>query len=501
MKIFSAAQIRKWDQYTIQEEPISSYDLMERASTKFVEWFMTKYPNTDRQIYLFCGSGNNGGDGFAVARLLHESFYPVKVFQCKIGKPSEDCEQNYQRLNSLAAVDIQSVHYDSPLPDLSKANLIIDALFGSGLNRPIQGYWAKLVQHINTARIETIALDMPSGLFSDRSSVTQVTIKARYTLSFERPKLAFFFPENYSSVGEWTSVSIGLHPIYAEDTLSSYHLITEEMVKNKLQKRNKFAHKGTYGHALLVVGSYGKIGAAVLAAKACLKTGVGLLTINAPKCGYNILQSQVPEAMVLADPEKEIWSSIPELDNYQTIGVGCGIGQAEASAKALMQLLKEAKNPIVLDADALNILGKNPTCINDIPKNSILTPHPKEFQRLFGHSKNDFDRLDLLSSKAKEHELIILLKGAHTIVALPNGNCYFNNTGNPGMATGGSGDALTGMITSLLSQGYSPADATILGVYLHGKAGDFTADEIGENALLPSDLINNIWKVFKSLEE
>lgn len=501
MKIFSAAQIRKWDQYTIQEEPISSYDLMERASSKFVEWFITKYPDTDQQIYLFCGSGNNGGDGFAVARLLHESFYSVRVFQCKIGRSSEDCEINYQRLKSLAAVEIQAVQEDLPLPNLSKANLIVDALFGSGLNRPIEGYWAELVEHINEADIETIAIDIPSGLFSDRSSVNQVSIQARYTLSFERPKLAFFFPENYSAVGAWTSVSIGLHPTYAEATSSSYHLITEDMVQNKIKKRNKFAHKGTYGHALLVVGSYGKIGAAVLAAKACLRTGVGLLTINAPKCGYNILQSQVPEAMVLADPEEEIWSTIPQLDRYKAIGVGCGIGQAKASAKALMELLKGAENPLVLDADALNILAKNPTWMDDIPQKSILTPHPKEFQRLFGDSANDFDRLDLLTSKAKEHQLIILLKGAHTIVALPDGSCYFNTTGNPGMATGGSGDVLTGMITSLLSQGYSPSDAAVMGVYLHGRAGDLVAEEIGENAMLPSDLIDNIWKVFKSLKK
>ncbi|MBX2872373.1 MAG: NAD(P)H-hydrate dehydratase [Saprospiraceae bacterium] len=501
MKIFSAAQIRQWDQFTIQNEPISSYDLMERASTKFVEWFISKYPNTDQDISIFCGSGNNGGDGFAVARLLHQAFYRITVFQCKIGKATEDCEKNYQQLKSLQAVELLSIQKDAPLPELSSSDLVIDALFGSGLNRPIKGYWAKLVEHINQSSRKIVAIDIPSGLYSDQSSLNQVTIKAKATLSFERPKLAFFFPQNYAAIGEWDHTSISLHSIFDQQTDSQYHLITEELIGTKLKSRKKFDHKGTHGHALLVVGSYGKIGAGVLAAKACLRTGVGLLTINVPKCGYSILQGQVPEAMVIADPEEEFWSKAPGIDGYKAVGIGCGLGQASSSAEALRQLLGSATRPLVLDADALNIISQNPSWLDEIPKNSILTPHPKEFQRLFGAIKDDFARLDLLRTKAREYQFIILLKGAHTVVALPDGHCYFNNTGNPGMATGGSGDVLTGIITSLLAQGYAPADATVVGVFLHGSAGDLAAQDISENALLPSDLINYIGKVFLSLKK
>lgn len=501
MKIFSAAQIRAWDQYTIQNEPISSYDLMERASTKFVEWFIAEYPNTDQPIYIFCGSGNNGGDGLAVARLLHQVFYQPTVFQCSIGTRSEDCEKNYQRLKVLKTIELQTIQKEDPFPKLTHQNLVIDAIFGSGLNRPVQGYWAGLIEHINVNSGETIALDIPSGLFSDTTSQGQVTILAKATLSFEKPKLSFFFPENHKAVGNWAFTSIGLHATYDQETQSRYHLITETGIKSRIRPRNKYDHKGTYGHALLVVGSYGKIGAGVLAAKACLRTGVGLLTVNAPKCGYEILQSQVPEAMVVADPQEDFWSKVPKLDHYKAIGIGCGLGQEKPSLEALEEVLKTTESPIVLDADALNIIAQNPHWLSEIPPNSILTPHPKEFQRLFGETRNDFERLELLSSKAVEHELILLLKGAHTVIALPNGECHFNNTGNPGMATGGSGDVLTGMITSLLAQGYSSVDATIVGVHLHGKAGDLAAEDFSENALLPSDLILYIGKVFKSLND
>ncbi len=500
MKIFSAVQIRQWDHFTIQQEPISSYALMERASNRFVQWLSSKYPRTDRQICIFCGSGNNGGDGFAVARLLHQLFYKVIVFQCEIGEASPDCARNAQQLKDLKSITWHPIRKDDPLPALSRDCLVIDALFGSGLNRPIEGYWAALVNHINASSEEIVAIDIPSGLYSDRSSLDQVTIKAQATLSFERPKLAFFFPQNYRAVGEWSYTTIGLHPGFEAQIPSRYHLITRTYVQGKLRVRKKFDHKGTNGHALLVVGSYGKIGAGVLAARACLRMGVGLLSINAPQCGYNILQSQVPEAMVLADPDEKFWSKAPNVDTYKAIGIGCGLGQAESSKQALVDLLTSTKRPIVLDADALNIISQHPAYLDKIPKNSILTPHQKEFQRLFGETTDDFARLALLQAKAQEHQLVILLKGAHTIIALPNGDCFFNNTGNSGMATGGSGDVLTGMITSLLAQGYPPPDATLIGVYMHGKSGDLAAQEWSESALLPSDLINYIGEVFLSLK-
>lgn len=500
MKIFSADQIRQWDQYTIQHEPISSFDLMERASNCFVQWFQAKYPNEDRLVSIFCGTGNNGGDGLAVARLLHEHHYRVEVIHCQIGKATVDCEKNFQKLQQLGFVHINSLKKNDSLPVISANSIVIDAIFGSGLNRPIEGYWSEVVNYINTQSQETIAIDIPSGLYSDQSSLTNTTVKANFTLSFERPKLAFLFPENYAAAGSWDFRSIGLHTSYADQTPTDYYLVTEDLISSRLRKRNKFDHKGTFGHALLVVGSYGKMGAAILAAQACLRTGVGLLSVNIPRCGYEIMQSQVPEAMVIADPKSDYWSEVPSLEHYKAIGLGCGLGQHMRTIQAFEDGLKTATTPMVIDADALNIISQDLELLQYVPKKSILTPHPKEFERLFGTSSNDFDRLALLREKAKEFDLIILLKGAHTAIALPNGRCYFNNTGNPGMATGGSGDALTGMITSLLAQGYPSPDAAILGVYLHGKAADLAAQEIGENALLPRDLINTIGKAFLGLK-
>jgi len=499
MKIFSAAQIRQWDQFTIQEEPISSYDLMERASSTFVHWFIENFPN-DRPIQIFCGSGNNGGDGLAVARLLHQSFYNVQVFFCEIGNPSLDCKINLEKLEKLEITTIVSLATGSPFPTIPSDTIVIDAIFGSGLNRPITGYWADIVDHINRSSEQIVAIDIPSGLYSDQSSKGNTMVNAEHTFSFERPKLAFFLPENFESVGNWDVASIGLHTSFDRKSSSTFHLITRSQIKQILKPRNKFDHKGTHGHALLVVGSYGKVGAGVLAARACLRSGIGLLSVNIPKCGYFILQSQVPEAMTIVDPEDDYWTTVPNLQGFKSIGIGCGLGQVSATRNALKILLESISYPIVLDADALNIISNNPSLLPLIPQGSILTPHPKEFERLFGVTVNDFERLTLLSDQAKSRKLVILLKGAHTTIALPNGECYFNNTGNPGMATGGSGDALTGMITSFLAQGYSSEEATILGVYIHGSAGDFAAAEKSENALLPSDLIDNIGKVFLSLK-
>lgn len=499
MKIFSAAQIRQWDQFTIQEEPISSYDLMERASHAFVHWFTEKFPN-DHPIHIFCGTGNNGGDGLAVARLLHQSFYNVQVVFCEIGSPSPDCQINLDKLEKL---DIIQVHYlakGNPFPTIPTEVIVIDAIFGSGLNRPITGYWADLIDHINKECKQIVAIDVPSGLYSDQTSRGNTVVEAKHTFCFERPKLSFFLPENFKSVGTWDFASIGLHPSFVETTPSHIHLITESQIKQILKHRNKFDHKGTYGHALLVVGSYGKVGAGILAARACLRSGVGLLSVNIPKCGYDILQSQVPEAMVIADSEERCWTTVPDLQGFKAIGIGCGLGQLQTTRDAFKNLLESVSFPVVLDADALNIIGKEPGLLELVPKKSILTPHPKEFERLFGSTTDDFERLELLQDQAKSRELVILLKGAHTIIALPNGECYFNTTGNPGMATGGSGDALTGMITSFLAQGYSSEEATILGVYIHGSAGDVAVSKISENALLPSDLIDNIGKVFLSLK-
>jgi len=499
MKILSAEQIRALDKYTIQEDSINSIDLMERASLAFVNWFINEYPDTEKQpIKVFCGIGNNGGDGLAVARLLYRRFYNIEIYCCQIAsKKSEDFEINLKRLPDGNAIPIFNIEKGDDLPNLDENDLIIDAIFGSGLNRPIEGFWANLVTHINQHASSIIAIDIPSGTFTDQST-NSVSIKATKTLSFELPKLAFLFPENQERIGTWQMAPIGLSKSFIEKNDTTLFYVNKSLIQSLLKPRNKFDHKGNFGHCLLIVGSYGKMGAAVLAAKACLRTGVGLLKVHVPKSAINILQISVPEAMLSIDNNDKYFSSV-EADKFGSIGVGCGLGTEKESVKALKKLLKDANQPLVLDADALNIISKNESLLKAIPKDSILTPHPKEFERLFGQTKNDFDRHELQKAKAKELGIYILLKGAHSCIACPDEKCYFNSTGNPGMATAGSGDVLTGIISSLLAQGNSSKEAVVVGVYLHGLAGDIAAKEKGEAAMIASDIIDHIGSAFQEL--
>lgn len=508
MKILNTAQIRAWDAYTIENEPIASLELMNRAAQAFVDWFVAQYPHSpQRPITVFAGTGNNGGDGLAVARLLHWRMFEVKVIVCDFnGKRSPD----FQAQLNLLQKDIEVVFFKNA-NDLHRFNdfhdsIIVDALFGSGLSRPLEGEWARMIELLNGLPNEIVSIDLPSGLFADRHTPGDSVVKAAKTFSFETPKLAFFFPENAHRVGEWSFGSIGLHRDFYEKTATSFFYLTKKDVAALLRPRKKFAHKGNCGHALLVVGSYGKMGAAVLAARACLRAGVGLLSVRAPRTGFLVVQTAVPEAMFDADRRANFWSVCPDVKPYTTIGAGCGIGQRPETAAALESMLKLLSSPegrgkgIVLDADALNLLAQNPGWWRWVPRNSILTPHPKEFERLFGKTENDFERNDLQRIKAEEHGVFIVLKGAHTAIACPDGSCWFNSTGNPGMATGGTGDVLTGILTGLLAQGYSPRDAVLLGVFLHGLAGDLAAAEWGQEAMTAGDLTVFLGKAWRELE-
>ena len=496
MKIFTAEQIRQLDAYTIQNEPIASIDLMERAALAFAYWFTEQFPDVQRPIHIFCGPGNNGGDGLAIARMLHHRFYDVKVYRCRIGSStSEDFDVNLGRLPAHGGVPVQDIEKNGALPELPKGAIIIDGIFGSGLNRPVEGFWAELLEHLNRQSGTRVAIDIPSGLFADRPTES-IVFHADYTFSFEMPKFAFFFPENQQRVGTWTARSIGLHAKAIEEAQTPYFFMDEAFIKLLLRPRHKYGHKGTYGHALLLVGSYGKMGAAVLSGRACLRAGAGLVSLHVPKCGYEIMQISVPEAMVNVDRHQFLLSAIPKLEGYAAIGLGCGLGQKKATRKAVLELLKKANQPLVIDADALNILGKRPEWQQHIPKGSILTPHPKEFERLFGKASNGFERNEMQRKKAQELGIHIVLKGAHTCIAAPDGCCYFNSTGNPGMATAGSGDVLTGMITGLLAQGYEPLHAALLGVFLHGLAGDIAAEELGQEAMIAGDITERLGQAF-----
>ena len=500
MKILTPAQIRALDAYTIAHEPIKSIDLMERAANAFVNWFMQQFPDAERTpVYIFCGPGNNGGDGLAIARLLNRKHYQVNVYICAIGnKQSPDFKKNLKRLPSRRGLPTITLTEGANLNDFELQAIIIDAIFGSGLNRPISGYWEKLIDHINQLPNRVVAVDIPSGLFAEKHTPS-IVIQADYTLSFELAKRAFFFPENHAKVGKVFLQPIGLNQTFLQQAPTNNYVITKSLVKSILKSRQKFDHKGTYGHALLLVGSLGKMGAAVLATKACLRSGAGLVTTHAPKCGYTILQITCPEAMASVDKADDYISELPALTTYKAIGMGCGIDQKAATKATLLDLLANSTQPIVLDADALNILATNSAQLATIPPNSILTPHPKEFERLFGKTDNDFARNELQIAQSKALNCVILLKGANTCITTPADDCYFNTTGNPGMATGGSGDVLTGILTGLLAQGYTAKEATILGVYLHGLAGDIAAKAIGQESMIAGDLIDFLGQAFQQL--
>lgn len=497
MKILSAAQIKEWDLFTIEHEPISSINLMERAATKCVEWILQHYSDAP-SFGIYCGKGNNGGDGLAIARMLIEKKYKVSIHILEFGHfGSEDFQANLIRLHQITT-DINFIQTEQHLHPIPPGEIIIDAIFGSGLNRKMEGLTLSLVNHINNSGCKILSIDMPSGLFVDKSSIGCISIKATHTLSFQCFKKALLMAENEQSLGDVHILDISLLDNFYKNIKSDYHLLDKEIIRSIYKPRKQFSHKGNFGHALLIAGSYGKIGAAVLSAKACMRSGAGLLTCHIPKCGYDILQSTIPEVMVLTDFNSSFITKVEDnLEKYVCIGIGPGIGTAIETRAMLKELLTTYKKPVVLDADALNCIAIEKELLQLIPAESILTPHPKEFERLFGKSENDFERLELALQKAKELNCIIILKGHHTFIAKPDDNGYFNSTGNAGMATAGSGDVLTGIITGLLAQGYTSKDAALFGVYIHGLAADIAVSESSMEALLAGDIIKKLGVSFR----
>lgn len=501
MEIFSAEQIRAWDEYTILHEPISSIDLMERAATSCLTW-LEKNGYLEQSFSIYCSKGNNGGDGLALARMLSALDCPVTVYILEFGHiGTEDFQVNLARLHQTP-VEVRFIQGIEHFYPVVAGEVLIDAVFGSGLNRKLEGVTEQLVQHLNASGNEIIAIDIPSGMFVNSTSKGNTMIRAAHTLSFQCYKPAFLMPENEAAVGEVHILDIGLHPGYLRQVSSETELLDPAIIGAIFKPRKSFAHKGNFGHALLAAGSYGKMGAAVLAARSCLRTGAGLLTCQIPGCGYTILQAALPEAMVQVDSDEKIHTSISgELDKYSVIGIGPGIGTDPRTVAFLRDVLQRYQKPMVLDADALNILSSHSELLSSIPPYSILTPHPKEFERLFGPSPNDFARLEKAREQAKKHQCIIVLKGHYTYIAMPGGKSYFNSTGNAGMAKGGSGDVLTGILTALLSQSYSPGEAALLGVYLHGLAGDCAAADWSEESMLPSDLTDHLGNAFQIIQK
>ena len=504
MKLLTADQIRTLDRLTIAREPISSTDLMERAANAFVRWFVNEFPETDRPILIFCGSGNNGGDGLAVARLLLKKGYQPRVILCKITDGlSADSAVNLERLKYAEGSRISVLQEGAEFPILPAEGILVDAILGSGLSRPVEGYWAQLLKILNESDGTRIAIDIPTGLFADRPTHS-VSFHADLTLTFELPKRSFLHSDNSHRVGRLVTVSIGLDQFAWEGMPSSEWLVEHHEAARMVRKRDSFAHKGNFGHALLVCGSRGKMGAAILAGRAALRSGAGLVTIHTPGSERLPIQANLPEAMVSCDSHEGCFSSLPEstLSNWSAIGIGCGMGVDPASAKGLTALLEHMTKPMILDADALNILSAHPDLLSKLPPNSILTPHPGEYKRLFHPTVTDgFEMWEDLRERSSRLGVFIILKGAYTAVAMPDGRLSINPTGNPGMATAGSGDVLTGILTGLLAQGYDPKDTAVLGVYLHGLAGDVAVrHHQSEQSLIAGDLADHLGEAYKLLK-
>ncbi len=549
MKLFLTSQISNIDKYTIEHEPISSVDLMERAANEIFKKIVELF-STNKKFIIVAGNGNNGGDGLVVARLLFNAGYSVRVFILNVsGKFSNDCQTNIERFKSLSNIDFSIIknadsisfkngccsgtrhgglnppshsckveanykeiagqsrndEQNSSLTYIQTVNkndeIIIDAIFGSGLTRKVEGFVSEIINKINDSGCKIISIDIPSGLFGENNSENnfQNIIKANYTLTLQFPKISFFFAENNKFVGTWHVLPIGLNKDIINSELTNYFYVDNDFIKNIIHKRDKFSHKGIYGHALLIAGSKGKMGAAILSSLACLRTGVGLLTTHVPKCGYEIIQTAVPEVMASVDENENFVTNNNDLKKYDAIGIGPGIGTENATKDLLKQIFVSCNKPIVIDADGLNIISQYAEFLNLLPKNSILTPHPKEFDRLAGNSDNSYHRHLKAKQFAQKYNVYIVLKGANSQIICPDGDCYFNSTGNPGMATAGSGDVLTGIILSLLAQGYSSLHASLLGVYIHGLSGDIVAEEKSQESLIASDLVENLGKAFKKL--
>ena len=504
MKIFTAAQIHELDKYTIENEPIESIDLMERAAKALTRAIMDEYSSL-MPVIVFAGPGNNGGDALAVARMLAENNYTVTVYLFNVnGKLSNDCAVNKVRLMDNRRVkNFIEVRQEFEPPVLEEGMLIIDGIFGSGLNKPLAGGFASLVKYINSSAATVVSIDVPSGLMTEDNTynVRANIIHADLTLTLQHVKLAFLFKENQPYIGRLKVLDIRLSKEGIQKLDANYTMLEENDVRQMIQPRSAFAHKGDMGHALLIAGSYGMGGAAILAAKACLRAGCGKLTVHSPKKNNMVLQISVPEAIIQLDREETTFSEPIDTEEYHVVGIGPGIGTSEQSAIAMISQIRRSQCPIVADADALNMLGTHRSWMQQLPKGMILTPHPKELDRMEGNCADSYERLVKASNLAERIQGYVILKGHYSALCMPDGHVIFNSTGNAGMATAGSGDVLTGIITGLLARGYKQAEACLLGMYLHGLAGDIAAKELGEESLIASDLIQYLPKAFKRLNE
>jgi hydroxyethylthiazole kinase-like uncharacterized protein yjeF len=491
LPLLTAPDIRKADAYTIANEPVSSVDLMERASKAFVGWFINHFPDKRHVITVYCGTGNNGGDGLAIARLLYQHNYQhINVIIARFSKKaSGDFTANFERLVAAGMPYIE-LQPGGEVPS-DKSEIIIDALLGSGLNKPLEGDYARLVKHLNDLNKTVVAVDVPTGLFTEGEIPgNALVLKANLVITFQQPKITFLLPESAPYIDCWEAVNIGLDEGFISSLNSPYQFIEEKDIRSILKPRPRFSNKGTFGHALIIAGQPETMGAALLSASACAHAGAGLTTACIPESGLTALNTSQPEIMAVV--RKQDKQTKIQWDKFTAIGIGPGLGKEQDALDLLTGLFKNFKKPVVIDADALNLLSANPYLLEQIPAQSIITPHMKEFDRLFGGHKSWWNRIQTAIAKAAEHQIYIILKNSYTIIATPDGKVFFNSTSNAAMASGGMGDVLTGVLTAMLAQKYTPEEACILGTYIHGKAGDELALPNRLAVVLPGKLTEQL---------
>jgi NAD(P)H-hydrate epimerase len=497
-KVFTSTQVRGIDKYTIDNEPIASIDLMERAANNLFKSIKEVVGFDDKKFFIIAGPGNNGGDGLAIARLLHLNGVDVEAIVCRFSENiSDDCLINLNRLQEICPKCIKVIcnPEDIIIPDQA---IILDCLFGSGLSRPVSGKFAQIIEKINNSLNKVIAIDIPSGLFGeDNSSNTGKIIEADYTFTIQFPPLSSLFVENDKYYGKLVTVPIGLSQKAIEKTETDFFITETADIRQIIKKRKRFDHKGTFGHALIIAGKYCTAGAAVLASKACLRSGVGLLTVHVPQKISDIMQISVPEAMLEVDSCDTVFTGVKNYEKYSAVGIGPGLGTDTKTVSAFLNLIKNTNLPLVIDADGLNILSEVKNFKKILKQGTILTPHPKEFERLFGKFENSYIRIKFMQQFSSETGVIIVLKGGYTVISMPDQRVFFNLGGNPGMATGGSGDVLTGIISSFVAQSYTPEEAALAGVFMHSKAGDFAAEKYGQISMIASDLVDCLPDAFK----
>lgn len=502
MKIFGNDTLHAIDKATIENEGITSIELIERAAEAITNEIILRW-RPSKKVSVFAGPGNNGADALAVSRMLIEQGYTPKIYLFNIGGNllSKECAECRDRLVEMGYDGLFEVINSFNLPELGSDYLVIDGLFGSGLKRAIDGGFKMLVRYINESQATVVSIDVPSGLNGDwnPTPINRDIVHATLTLAIQFPRMAFLFKDNAELVGEWKVLDIGMSAEAIKNASTDYYLVEKSDIRQVIRRRHNFASKATCGSSLIVAGTYGMMGAAVLSANGALRSGVGKVTVHSPRCGYNVMQSTVPEALFEADGHDIVVSAIKTAQNYQAVAAGPGIGTNEATVKALEEFLKCTDKPVILDADALNCIAMRPSLLNYIPADSIITPHAGEFDRIFGAHQTDEGRLQKAIDRAKRYGIIIVLKGRYTAVVRRDGKIYFNSSGNASLATAGSGDVLTGLMVGLMGQGYAPEIASLIAVYVHGVAGELASEEHGIFGVKAGDVANNIGKAIKQV--